>query len=181
MKRTERRHLKDNELAVLAANARQLVDARRREATALVAIVVLAGVAAIGWYAWRERVQSRAHSLLAEAMAVDAAPIGGEGTNPDAPGLRFATEREKHQAALTKFKVAADAYPSTDAGVFARYREASLRMALGTPAEALKAYQEVVSRDGRGLYGQMARLGVAEAQARTGQFDQAISTFKDLS
>ena len=180
MKRAERRHLKDNELAVLAANARQIVESRRREATALIAIVVVLGGAAIGWYAWRDHVQSRAHALLAEALAVDAAPVGA-GTNPDAPGPRFATEREKHQAALTKFKVAADEHPSTDAGLFARYREGSLRMALGTPAEALKAYQEVVSRDGKGLYGQMARLGIAEAQARTGQFDQAISTFKDLS
>ena len=31
------------------------------------------------------------------------------------------------------------------------------------------------------IYGQMARLGLAEAQARSGQFDQAIETFKELA
>jgi TolA-binding protein len=181
MKRTERRHLKDNELALIAANVQEMFEERRREATAAVVAIVIIGGAAIGWFGWRSFVQSRAHSVLAEAMSVDAAPVGAP-QNPDVPELRFPTEREKMQAALTKFKVAADAYPATDAGIFARYREATLRVALGTPESAVKAYQEVIDKAGaNSLYGQMARLGMAEAQARTGQFDQAISTFKDLS
>ena len=45
--------------------------------------------------------------------------------SPAPAGLSFETERAKNQAALTKFKIAADAYPSTDAGIFARYREAA--------------------------------------------------------
>ncbi len=181
MKRTERRHLKDNELALLAANAREAFTERRREATAAIAAVVVIGGIALGWLGWRGYVQSRAHTLLADATAVDSAPVGAP-QNPDVPELRFPTEREKMQAALTKFKVAADEYPSTDAGIFARYREASLRVALGTPESAVKAYQQVIDQAGAGsVYGQMARLGMAEAQARAGQFDQAISTFKDLS
>jgi TolA-binding protein len=115
-------------------------------------------------------------------MATQDARIGP----PPAPGtpagsLYFPTERERAQAALTKFKIAADAYPSTDAGIYARYQQAALSVSLGDPKGAIAAYQEVIDKAGGGFYGQMARLGLAEAQARSGQFDQAITTFKDLA
>ena len=39
----------------------------------------------------------------------------------------------------------------------------------------------MIGKAGDGFYGQMARLGLAEAQARAGQYDQAINTFKELA
>src|SRR6266849_1883388 len=116
MKRTERQHLKENELRAFALQARDTIDARRRETTAIIAVVVVVGVVAIGYFAWREKVKTKAHALLAQAIAVQDARIGP----PPAPGtpaggLYFPTERERAQAALTKLKIAADAYPSTDA------------------------------------------------------------------
>ena len=86
------------------------------------------------------------------------------------------------EAALKKFKAAADAYPRTDAGIYARYEEGAIEMAVGKPADAVKSYRAVIDRAGsRSLYSQMARLGLAGAQARTGQYDQAIDTFKELA
>jgi outer membrane protein assembly factor BamD (BamD/ComL family) len=182
MKRTERRHLKDNELASLAATARQTLEERRGQLTAVLVGIVVIGAAAAGYFAWRGSVQGRAHALLAEAIAVEEARVGP----PPAPGtpstgLSFNTEREKHQAALTKLKVVADEYPSTDAGLYARYREAATWMALGNPKEAVTAYQQVIDRAGDTMYGQMARLGQAEAQAQAGQFDSAITIYKEMS
>ncbi len=183
MKRTERRHLKENELQTFARQARETFDERKRETTVIIAVLAIVAVAAIGYYAWRERVQGKAHTLLAEALSVRDARVGpapAAGT-PSSGGLSFATERERAQAALTKFKVAADAYPSSDAGLYARYQEAATYMTLGNPAQAVATYQQVVNRAGNSIYGQMARLGVAEAQARSGQYEQAITTFKELS
>jgi TolA-binding protein len=182
MKRTERQHLKENELQTFARQAREQIESRRRETTAIIAIALVVGAAALGFFAWRERVQSKATRLLAEAMAVQDARVGP----PPAPGspsagLYFPTERERAQAALTKFKIAADAYPSTEAGMFARYQQGTLSMSLGTPPGAIEAYQQVIAKNGDGFYGQMARLGLAEAQARSGQYDQAINTFKELA
>jgi tetratricopeptide (TPR) repeat protein len=182
MKRVERQHLKENEIQTLARQARDAFETRRRETTMFVAIAVVVGAIAIGYIAWRERVQSRAHALLAEAVVVLEAPI----SPPPAPGqpaqgLRFATERERAQAALTKLKVAADAYPSTDAGLYARYQMGATYMALGNPDLAAGAYQQVVDRDGSGIYGQMAKLGLAEAHSRSGQYDQAIKAYQELS
>ncbi len=181
MKRTERHHLKENELEKIARQAHEAFQARRREAVAALVAIGVIGVVAIGYWAWRERVQTRAHALLADAVAVQGARVGppaaaGAGGTPS-----FATERERSTAALTKFKAAADAYPSTDAGLFARYQEGSTLVTLGRAPEAATAYQQVIDRGAGGLYGQMARLGLAEAQARAGQYDQAITAFKELA
>jgi TolA-binding protein len=179
MKRTERRHLKENELQTLAREARERLESRGRETVAVVVIVAVIGVAAVGYFAWHERVQTRAAAMLADAVAVKDARIGPPGTQEQ--GLRFINERERAQAALTKFKAAADAYPSTDDGLYARYQEAVMWMALGNPAQAAAAYQQVVDKAGNRILGQMARLGLAEAQTVQGQYDPAINTFKEMA
>lgn len=182
MKRTERHHLKENELTTLAKSARRAVEERRGPLVSfLVALLVLA-VVALGYLAWRGQVNRRADSLLAEALAIEGARVGPPAA-PGAPsvGLTFPTEREKLQALVAKFKAAADQYPRTAAGLFGRYREAGTLMALGNHADAAKVYEIVIDRAGDAIYGHMARLGLAEAQARTGQYESAINTYKQLA
>ena len=182
MKRTERRHLKENELQSWTRQAREMVEGRGREATIAVAVIAIVGAVALGYFAWRDRVQGTAHTMLADAMAVADTRVGPP-IAPGTPGAgpSFLTEADRAKAALPLFKATADAYPTTDAGIFARYQEAATQMSLGNAAEAAKAYQDVIAKAGDGLYGQTARLGLAEAQTRSGQYDQAISTFKELS
>lgn len=182
MKRTERRHLKENELEAWTRQAREVFEARRRETTMAVAAIVIVGAVVLGYVGWRGHVNSRAHAMLADAIAVQNTRVGAP-VAPGTPGAgpSFPTETERAKSALAKFRAAADAYPSTDAGIFARYQEAALDMTLGNASDAAKAYQQVIDRDRNGVYGQMARLGLAEAQARSGQYDQAINTFKQLA
>ena len=182
MKRTERHHLKENELQTLARTVREAFETRRGEMLIGLVVVVVLGAAAAGYYGWHEHGQSKASSLLAEALAVQEARVGPPPT-PGTPssGLYFPTDRERAQAAVAKLKVVADTYPSSDAGIYARYQEASTWLALGDGAQAVAAYQRVVDAAGDGLYGQMARLGLAEAHVTAGQFDSAITTYKDLS
>ena len=82
MKTTERHHLKENELNKLARQARESVGARRSETTMMIAVVAVVAALALGYFGWREHVQSKAHALLAEAMAVQDARVGP----PPAPG-----------------------------------------------------------------------------------------------
>jgi len=179
MKRAERHHLKENELQTFARDLRGRYEGRQKETVTMLTVVGIVAVVAIGFFAWRERVQTRAAAMLADAVAVKDARIGPPGTAEQ--GLRFNNERERAQAALTKFKAAADAYPSTDAGLFARFQEGSTFMGLGNPSQAAASFQQVIDKAGNSVYGQTARLGLAEAQAAQGQYDQAINAFKDLA
>lgn len=182
MKTKERHHLKENELGKLARQAGQTVTERRGETVAIIATVVVVGALAAGYFGWRQYVQTKAHALLAEAMSVQDARVGPPPA-PGAPpgGLYFPTERERSQAALTKFKAAADAYPSTDAGIYARYQQGAISLALGGAPAAIEAYELIIKEAGDGFYGQMARLALAEAQVRSGKYDTAIDTFKELA
>jgi TolA-binding protein len=182
MKTKERHHLKENELRNFAVQAGQTMAERRKETTTLIVAAAVVAALAIGYFGWRDHVQTKAHGLLAQAMAVQDARVGP----PPAPGtpaggLYFPTERERSQAALTRFKIAADAYPSTDAGVYARYQEGATSLALGSTPGAITAYEQVIKESGDNFYGQMARLGLAEAQVRAGQYDPAINTFNELA
>lgn len=182
MKRTERHHLKENELLQFANRTREVIDARQREVGVAAIAVIIVSIAVIGYFAWRSRVEGRAGALLADAIIVSDARVGP----PPAPGTpatgpSFPSDREKYEATAAKFKAVADQYPSSDAGLFARYREGATQMALGNSKEAAAAYQQVIDRAGSKLYGQMARLGLAEAQARDGQYDSAINTYKGLA
>jgi len=159
--------------------ARRIYIDRKRETTGLLVGVVALAVIAGGYFLWSERLQSRAHALLAEAMVVQEARVSPPGT--PAAAATYSTERARMQAAAAKFKAVADAYPSTDAGIYARYQEAVNQVALGNIAVATAAYQEISRREGDNLDGQMARLGLAEVQALAGQYDQAINTFKEMA
>jgi tetratricopeptide (TPR) repeat protein len=185
MKRTERHHLKENELELLTRHAREAIEARKREVTAVLVAVVVIGAAALAYFAWHERVEGRAHAMLADAMVVQDArvvPPAAPGTTPpQSTAGTFPTEQAKDEAALAKFKAAADAYPSTDSGVFARYQEGAVLMALGRPKDAAACYEEVIKHAGKRIYSQMAELGLAEARARSGQYDQAINGLKELA
>ena len=192
MKRTERRHLKENELAQTIANARAYIETRTRQLTGF-AVAILVIVAAIGAYVIvRQRSESRGQELLAEAMvALNArvVPPSAQGAQGDVPAAAqmgatgtFATEDAKLTAALPKLRTAADAYPDSDAGITARYHLAGALAALGKHQEALQAFEDVTRRAGsNSLYGRMASLGKADTQARAGQLDQAIASWKGLA
>jgi TolA-binding protein len=183
MKNAERHHLKDNELAQLTASATDIFQAQRSTILWTIGIVV-ALIAGIGGYvSYRNRAEGAAYAQLAAALSIEEARVGPPaafGTQPTA-GLSFVSVREKSQAALTKYKEIADQYPSSDAGLYARYRQATTYMALGEPKSAIDTYQQVISQGGDSVYARMSKLGLAEAQAQTGDYEAAITAFRDLS
>ena len=191
MKHSERRHLKDNELAIALAQANNWRARHRKAATLVLVAVVLVAAAVIGFVAWRNNVDTRARAMLAEAMVVyeariapptpPADPSGNASpAAPVPPPGTYTTEKAKLEATLPKFMATADAYPSTDAGQTARYHAASILVGLGRFEEAVAQYDRVIS-EGSGLHAQMARLGKAEAQLRASKYDAAIASFKELS
>jgi TolA-binding protein len=187
MKSQERHKLKENEFAKSVLHARDVLETRRRDLLWGL-IVVIALLASVGAYAgWRQVRTSRATDLLASALAVYEAPVvplqepapGSPAPVPQAGTYR--SEQAKLEAALPKFLEAADRYPSSDAGVTARYHAAGILATLGRYAEAEQRYQEVLTRAGSTLYGRTARLGLANAQVAQQKYDNAITIYTELS
>ena len=168
---------------LLAARAQRIAVDRRGPVVGVALVIAILGAAVLGYVAWNGQVETRAGALLAEALSVNEAQVGPPpaADTPAPTGLSFATERERHEAAREKFKAVADQYPSTEAGVFARYQEAVALIALGSPNDAVTAFQETVDRAGEGFYGEMARLGLADALARSGEYDRAIQGFREFA
>jgi tetratricopeptide (TPR) repeat protein len=186
MKRSERHRLKENDLSHVFAEATSQLAERQRTfgivGAVLLAILVLAG----GYWAWHTRTETRAQVMLGDALMVVRSPV--EAPKPDAAGKvvqppgSYATLNARTEAALEKFQQVASQYPSTKAGIAARYYAASALSLLGRPAEAVTRYQEVLDRAGaKNFYGRMAQLGVVEAYVQSKQYDQAIAKAEALA
>ena len=187
MKTTERHELKHNEVADTLQGAYLQLD-RNRRTIAAVAGGVLAVAAIWGGYSYlAAQKEAKAGALLAQALVIaeaqvvpPVAPAPGQTAPPAAPGT-YPTEAAKLDATVPKYLAAADAYPGTQAGISARYHAAAALTAQGKPADARTQYEAVIAADGRGLYGRMARLGLAELDVKAGKFDPAIATLRELS
>ena len=188
MRTSERHHLKDNELAIAVSQASDWVNENKRSLTIGLSAIAVVAVGVLGYTAWRNSVDSKARTMLADAMVVQEArvvPPPPPATDPSIPAPApqpgtYPSEKAKLEAALPKFLAAADAYPSSQSGQTARYHAASALVGLGRFDEAIQHYDRIIS-DGSGLLPEMARLGKAEAQVRGSKFDAAIATFKELS
>jgi tetratricopeptide (TPR) repeat protein len=193
MKAKERHKLKENDLAQSLAAAREYIEPRTKQLGGLVVVLVLVAASIIGITIIRQRTEGRAQQLLADAMVALNAPVVPANAPPDQPGEvpaaaqlgaegSFATEEAKLAAALPKLQAAADAYPDTEQGITARYHLAGALATLGRHKEAIAAYEDVSRRAESGsLYGRMARLGKADTQAKAGELDAAIVTWKELA
>ena len=184
MKRTERHHLKENEVAEWVLGLRAQYEANKNAILyGGLAILVLTG-GVFGTIAWRSMSSGRANAMLAEAMTVAEAPVtaptaGDAGKLPVQPAGTYPSERVKLEAALPKFMAAADTYPLSEPGLVARYRAAATLVALGRADEGIQRYRDVADR-ATGVVQAMARLGVADAQLSAGKYDEAVKGLKAM-
>jgi len=189
MKTNERQHLKENDLALALAQAQHWASRNSTPLFAIIGVIVLMGAGVLGYRAWAGGADNDARLLLAEAMVIEEArvmppaPPSGTTNDPTALGGQqpgtYPTEQAKLEAALPKFQAAADAYPSTDSGLTARYHAAKALVSLGRFADAIPHYDQVIA--GRNtLLARGARLGKAEAQIRAAQYEPAIATLQQV-
>ena len=173
MKRTERHHLKEDPLVAGVLAARQAVVGRG--ATGIIAGVIVAVLVVVGGlYGWQQLRLAQSGELLATAMAVLEAPVANEGEGQSVGAGSYSSIDDKLEAALPLLRAAAEEYPSLPAGIVARYQSAALLVTLGRAEEAQRYFEQVAELDPDGVYGNMARLGRAEALLSNGDYDQAI-------
>ena len=111
--------------------------------------------------------------------AVDGAPADDQPAPPPAaefeqPPGSYPSVEAKLEAALPQLLAAADAYPNTQQGVTARYQAAAVLVTLERADDAVAHYRHVIDVAGDELYGQMSRMGLAEALLLTGRPREAI-------
>jgi len=191
MKSTERRHLKENELAQSLTAARDFIEPRRKQITGLVIGLVVVAIAVLALVVIRQRSASRGDDLPAQArVALNARGVPPQPGDPtDVPAAAtfgatgtFTSEEAKLKAAVPKLQAAANTYPDSTAGITARYHLAGAYASLGQTTDALREFDEVIKRAGNdSLYGRMAKLGRADAQMRANQVDAAIASWKELA
>ena len=193
MKRKERHHLKENDLAQSIGKAREAIESRQRQITTGAFVIVVIALVFFGFSMWQGRNDARAEQLLGQAMTalnarvVPASAAGAQpGELPEAATLgavgSYSSEAAKLTAALPKLKAAADAFPDTEAGITSRYHYAATLSSLGRHQEAVQEFDNVVTRAGAdSLYGRMSRLGKADTQMQAGQLGEAIATWKELA
>ena len=188
MKSTDRHKLKENEFAQTVARTREALNERPREVTTIAIAVLVVAVAVGGFFTWKTSRDGKSTTLLATALAVAEAPVVTP--PPPAPGSAppiqppgsYRSERERLEAAVPLLQRAADGYPSSDAGITARYRLAASLAELGRYAEAEQRYQEVVAKTGaRDLYHAAARMGVGDARLAQGKAAEALTAFQEIA
>jgi predicted negative regulator of RcsB-dependent stress response len=188
MKTAERHRLKDNEVAEGLAFATDFWgDNQKTILQALGVVVVVAALAGV-WWLYRHSQLEAASTMYADARITATAPVAPSPTAaapgqpaPAVPKNAFPTEAARREAALKKFEAAAAAYPSTGPGLAARLQAASLLGEMGKLPEAQKQLEELARLDGNGLYGRMAKLGIATMQIDAGHPEPAITTLTELS
>jgi hypothetical protein len=185
MKGTERHKLKENELSSALAEASARFSENRNTFGSVGVIVLLVALGAGGYWAWKTRTETRAQLLLSDAVAVVQSPVEDpksvNGKLTQAPNT-YPTINARADAAVKKFAAVYDMYPSTSAGIAARYYAAAALSMLGRNAEAAQQYQEVMDRAGtKQFYGRMAQLGKIESQMQAKQFEQAVTAAQTLA
>ena len=210
MKRSERRHLRQNAIASSLAYTEVML--RNYRGTIIITIGVLTSLSflAAGYWFWGSWSESRASSLLTEAIMVSESPVieptevsttednsEGSSTNPETDDAKqpsvvsknpeftqpvgsYPSEDARLEAALTKFLAVVQTYPSTSFGVTARYHAAGALASLNRIEEAVEQYLAVVNTAEDGIYRDMARLGLADAQLDSGNHEEAIQSLKEV-
>ena len=187
MKKQQRHHLKENELVHGLNVARDFVEPRAKQIGMIAGAIVLVVIAVIGFQQFRNRSNSAADVALTTLNARVVPPTDPDAADlPQAASLEFtgaySTEAAKLAAAIPKLQAVADQYPDDQAGIVARYHLGGALASVGRNEEAIKAFNDVVSRAPKdSIYARMSRMGLADTQARAGQLDAAIGAWKQLA
>jgi len=193
MKRSDRRHLKENALATVLAGLENRLRGHGRTLIFFGLAFLVGFVVIVKYLDLQDEKEFAGTQMLAEAMITATAPIvlppdtssaDGSGALPPPasfqPGSYTSGER-RAEMALQQFIETAESHPGNQAGLVARYYAATTASSLGQREEAIQHYQMVIESEGNGIYGEMAQLGMAAAQMHSGRYVEATEIFEESS
>ena len=178
MKRTERHHLKQDELV---HGLEQASDWFQRHRTNVVnALLVSLGAALLlgGIYVYRTRKAEEARAHLTEALKQYHGEVGS-GVGDASTGPRFASADERYRTALEALEKVASEFASYDAGRQARYYAGLCQAGLKDFEAAERSLQELRSRDHDLLY-YLASKALASVATERGNHGAAAEIYRPL-
>lgn len=178
MKRSERHHLKQDELVDWLERTTDWIVTNQKSVVNVVLVVVGASLLLGGLYVYRARQAQEAKILLGNALDEFHGTVGSE--TAVTPGLpSFATEEEKYRTALASFEAVASEYGSYDEGRQARYYAGLCHASLGDYEAARDALAEVRSGEHDLLY-YLASRALASVRESLGDYPGAAEIYAAL-
>ena len=141
--------------------------------------VILAIVAALGFYGWQtytKRQTVKASAAFNAAMKIFQAPVG---VPPAAGQITYKEEKNKYADAEKKFSELASSYPRTHAGQLGNYYAALSLEKLGKNDDAKKRLRQLAGSSDEEMAA-MAKFELAGLDQRTGQGDEAVKLYQEL-
>jgi tetratricopeptide (TPR) repeat protein len=178
VKRTERHHLKQDELVTGIEQASDWVQVHRTQVVNAILVALGAGLLAGGIYVYRGGKAEQARSLLAEAVKQYEAPVGAQASNPSG-GPTFGPAEEKYRAALASFEKVANDFSGYDAGRQARYYTGLCQASL-KDFEGAKGSLERLRAGKRDLLYYLASQALASVATERGDHSQAAEIYRPL-
>lgn len=175
-----RRQLKEDKFAETAQGAVHWASEHRPAIVWLIAILVVAAAAAIGFLAWNSRQTDQANIALGKAMRTFNAPLRPPGTPANETMQSFTSIAERGKEAEKEFKDIADKYRFTKPAKIAQYMAGAAAMQAGDNAGAEKQLKSAAeTRDGD--IASLARMALATLYRSTNRAADAANIYKDLS
>jgi tetratricopeptide (TPR) repeat protein len=178
VKRTERHHLKQDQLVAGIGQATHWFEEHRQNVVNAILVALGAGLLLGGIYIYRTRKVEEGRELLAEALKQFRGEVGTEGDpTPNVP--RFATAEEKYRTALASLEKVANDFGSYDAGRQARFYAGLSQAELDDFEAAEKSLQEVRTGE-RDLLYYLASKALASVATDRGNHAEAVAIYRPL-
>ncbi|HLE68962.1 MAG TPA: tetratricopeptide repeat protein [Vicinamibacteria bacterium] len=181
MKRTERHHLKQDELVSGIGQATHWFQQHRTNVVNALLVALGAALLLGGIYVYRERKSEEGRALLAEALKQYHGEVGSETEDTGAPssGPRFATAEEKYRTAVESLEKVANEFGSYDSGRQARYYAGICHAELEDFEGAERSLQMLRSGN-RDLLYYLASKALASVATERGNHTAAAEIYRPL-
>ncbi len=170
--RLNRQQMKHDRFVDEVGTAYVYANSHRRPLFLAIGALVLLGVLAYAFTAWRSGEEAKAQAKLAEAIAVMDSPVteGAESATPPQPNVvQYKSEDEKLGKAEPMFKQVVSEYSGSDAADVANLYLARIDGWRGKPVEARKKLESFIKDHPDHLLGASARLSLLEIRITAGE------------
>jgi tetratricopeptide (TPR) repeat protein len=156
-----------DEITTTLQNFTERALAYQKQIIAAVAVVVVAGLALIGWNIYAGSRDASAQAMLSAAILA----YNDTAATPDA--------KARYEKTIAEAQKAYDAYPSLPAGIIAQYYMALGYEGLGDLPRATETLQQVIDRGDESIRG-VARFALGGIHKKRGEFAKAIEVYTPL-